>query len=47
MSRIERYQESINNFIKTKDMFTLEIKEILLRRDHLCGIIFSTLLNYN
>ncbi len=47
MSRIERYQESINNFIKTKDMFTPEIKEILLRRDHLCGIIFSTLLNYN
>jgi hypothetical protein len=47
MSRIERYQESINNFIKTKDMFTPEIKEILLKRDHLCGIIFSTLLNYN
>jgi hypothetical protein len=28
-------------------MFTPEIKEILLKRDHLCGIIFSTLLNYN
>jgi hypothetical protein len=26
---------------------SLEIKEILLKRDHLCGIIFSTLLNYN
>lgn len=47
MSRIERYQESINKFIKSKDIFSADIKEILLKRDHLCGIIFSTLLNHN
>lgn len=47
MSRIERYQESINKFIKSKDIFSPDIKDILLKRDHLCGIIFSTLLNHN
>ena len=47
MSRIERYQESINKFIKSKDIFPLDIKELLLKRDHLCGIIFATLLNHN
>jgi hypothetical protein len=47
MSRIERYQESINKFIKSKDIFTSDIKDILLKRDHLCGIIFATLLNHN
>ena len=47
MSRIERYQESINKFIKSKDIFTDNIKSNLLKRDHLCGIIFATLLNHN
>ena len=39
MSRIERYQESINNFIKTKEMFTPEIKEILLNNSQRINII--------
>jgi hypothetical protein len=47
MSRIERYQESINKFIKGKDIFTDNVKNILLKRDHLCGIIFASLLNHN
>lgn len=47
MSRIERYQESINKFIKGKDLFTEDIKNILLKKDHLCGIIFASLLNHN
>jgi len=47
MSRIERYQESINKFIKSKDIFPSDIKDLLLKRDHLCGIIFATLLNHN
>ena len=47
MSRIERYQESINKFIKSKDIFTEDVKNNLLKRDHLCGIIFATLLNHN
>jgi hypothetical protein len=47
MSRIERYQESINKFIKSKEIFTDDIKAILLKKDHLCGIIFATLLNHN
>ena len=47
MSRIERYQESINKFIKSKDIFTEDVKNMLLKKDHLCGIIFATLLNHN
>lgn len=47
MSRIERYQESINKFIRSKDIFTEDVKNMLLKKDHLCGIIFATLLNHN
>lgn len=47
MSRIERYQESINKFIKSRDIFTEDVKNMLLTKDHLCGIIFATLLNHN
>ena len=54
MSRISRYQESIEKFIKNKninDYFTEEysknIFEGLIKSDHLGGIIVSTIFNHN
>jgi hypothetical protein len=54
MSRISRYQESIEKFIKNKninDYFTDEysknIFEGLIKSDHLGGIIVSTIFNHN
>jgi hypothetical protein len=54
MSRISRYQESIEKFIKNKNInnyfgeeFTKEIEEKLNKSDHLCGIISSTIFNHN
>jgi len=54
MSRISRYQESIEKFIKNKninDYFTEEysqkIYDKLIESDHLGGIIVSTIFNHN
>ena len=54
MSRISRYQESIEKFIKNKninDYFTEEYSKIILenliKSDHLGGIIVSTIFNHN
>lgn len=54
MSRISRYQESIEKFIKNKSIInkfkseTAEIiKPLFEKSDHLCGIILSTILNHN
>jgi hypothetical protein len=54
MSRISRYQESIEKFIKNKNIInkfkteTVEIiKPLFEKSDHLCGIILSTILNHN
>ena len=54
MSRISRYQESIEKFIKNKNInnyfseeFSETINKKLLESDHLGGIIVSTLFNHN
>lgn len=54
MSRISRYQESIDKFIKNKNIntyfseeFSNNIYKKLLESDHLGGIIVSTLFNHN
>lgn len=54
MSRISRYQESIDKFIKNKSLniyfseeFSNNIYKKLLDSDHLGGIIVSTLFNHN
>ena len=54
MSRISRYQESIEKFIKNKnidtyfsDEYTDIINNNLIKSDHLCGIILSTIFNHN
>jgi len=54
MSRISRYQESIEKFIKNKnietyfsDEYSDLINKKLLESDHLCGIILSTIFNHN
>ncbi len=54
MSRISRYQESIEKFIKNKNInnyfaeeFSREIEIQLNKSDHLCGIILSTIFNHN
>lgn len=54
MSRISRYQESIEKFIKNKNInnyfaeeFSKEIEKKLNNSDHLCGIILSTIFNHN
>jgi len=54
MSRISRYQESIEKFIKNKNInnyfaeeFGEDIEKKLNKSDHLCGIILSTIFNYN
>ena len=46
MSRIERYQESIEKFIN-KNITNIELKEIILKRDHLLGIVLASVLNNN
>ena len=46
MSRIERYQESIEKFIN-KNITNTELKEMILKRDHLLGIILASILNNN
>lgn len=54
MSRISRYQESIEKFIKNKNInnyfseeFSKDIEKKLNNSDHLCGIILSTIFNHN
>ena len=54
MSRISRYQESIEKFIKNKNInnyfaeeFSKDIEKKLTNSDHLCGIILSTIFNHN
>ena len=54
MSRISRYQESIEKFIKNKNInnyFSEEYHELiytkLMKSDHLGGIILSTIFNHN
>jgi hypothetical protein len=54
MSRISRYQESIEKFIKNKNIneyFSQEYGDLILdkliKSDHLCGIILSTIFNHN
>ena len=54
MSRISRYQESIEKFIKNKNInsyFSEEYNESittkLMSSDHLGGIILSTIFNHN
>ena len=47
MSRIERYQDGINNFIINKTNIDEEIKKKILNSDHLLGIIMASLINLN
>jgi hypothetical protein len=47
MSRIERYQEGINNFIINKTNIEETIKKRILESDHLLGIIMASLINLN
>jgi len=47
MSRIERYQESINKFISNKNIFSEYIKNKLSKQDHFSGIILASILNHN
>jgi hypothetical protein len=47
MSRIERYQIGINNFIINKTNIEDEIKNKILKADHLLGIIMASLINVN
>lgn len=54
MSRISRYQESIQKFIKNKNIetyFSDEYNDLinkkLLESEHLCSIILSTIFNHN
>lgn len=47
MSRIERYQNSINNFITNKTNIEETIKNKILNSDHLLGIIMASIINFN
>lgn len=47
MSRIERYQDGINNFIINKTNIEEEIKKKILDSDHLLGIIMASIINLN
>lgn len=47
MSRIERYQDGINNFIINKTNIDEEIKKKILDSNHLLGIIMASLINLN
>jgi hypothetical protein len=47
MSRIERYQDGINNFIINKTSIDETIKNKILSNDHLLGIIMASIINLN
>ena len=47
MSRIERYQDGINNFIINKINIEESIKKKILDSDHLLGIIMASIINLN
>jgi hypothetical protein len=47
MSRIERYQQSIEKFINNKNILQENIKNNLLKLDHLSGIILSSIISNN
>jgi hypothetical protein len=47
MSRIERYQESINKFISNKNILSDYIKNKLSYCNHFSGIILASILNHN
>jgi hypothetical protein len=47
MSRIERYQDGINNFIINKTNIEEEIKKRILDSNHLLGIIMASIINLN
>jgi hypothetical protein len=49
MSRIERYQDGINNFIINKTSTSIDeiIKNKILSTDHLLGIIMASIINLN
>lgn len=47
MSRIERHQESIEKFIISKNILINNIKDEILKKDHLSGIILASILNNN
>jgi hypothetical protein len=47
MSRIERYQESINKFISNKNIFSEYIKNKLSTCNHFSGIVLASILNHN
>ena len=47
MSRIERYQESIEKFINNKNILTQENRQDILKQDHLSGIILASIITNN
>ena len=47
MSRIERYQDGINNFIMNKTSIEETIKNKIISTDHLLGIIMASIINLN
>ena len=47
MSRIERYQQSIENFINNKNILQDSIKNNIIKLDHLSGIILSSIISNN
>jgi hypothetical protein len=47
MSRIERYQDGINNFIMNKTPIDESIKNKIISTDHLLGIIMASIINLN
>ena len=47
MSRIERYQESIEKFINNKNILEKELKDNILKFDHLSGIILASIITNN
>ena len=47
MSRIERYQESIEKFINNKNILSQETKQYISKQDHLSGIILASIITNN
>jgi len=47
MSRIERYQDGINNFIINKTNIDEVTQKMIIESDHLLGIIMASLINLN
>ena len=47
MSRIERYQESIEKFINNKNILSQETRLDILKQDHLSGIILASIITNN